>query len=140
MWNVQMIRDDVAGYTDRFNELAILVPHMVTPKHKRVERYLWGLASQICSMVISSNHVDAKNAIALAFKLRDDAIRNGLFAMEEVEQKEVGEKWKWFGKNVKKKYQRLATVKTFAAKTVEPKGYEGTKPKCNECGYHHGGK
>ncbi|KAI3762547.1 hypothetical protein L1987_52978 [Smallanthus sonchifolius] len=32
LWNLQMIGDDVAGYTDRFNELAILVPHMVTPE------------------------------------------------------------------------------------------------------------
>ncbi|KAI3683188.1 hypothetical protein L1987_83688 [Smallanthus sonchifolius] len=44
MWNLQMIGDDVAGYTDRFNELASLVPHMVTLEYKKVEIYLWGLA------------------------------------------------------------------------------------------------
>ncbi|KAI3744722.1 hypothetical protein L1987_57813 [Smallanthus sonchifolius] len=40
IWNMQMTEDDVASYTDRFNDLAILVPHMVTPEHKRVERDL----------------------------------------------------------------------------------------------------
>ncbi|GKC86828.1 hypothetical protein Tco_1147477 [Tanacetum coccineum] len=33
-----------AAYTDRFHELARLVPHLVTPKSKRIERYVYGLA------------------------------------------------------------------------------------------------
>ncbi|KAI3744809.1 hypothetical protein L1987_57902 [Smallanthus sonchifolius] len=95
MWNLQMIGDDVAGYTDRFNELEILVPHMVTPEHKYLERYLWGLVPQIRSMVTSSNPMDAKSAITLAFKLRDDVERNGLFGKKENDEGRSGEKRKW---------------------------------------------
>ncbi|GJY03307.1 reverse transcriptase domain-containing protein [Tanacetum coccineum] len=35
-WNHSMVGADHAGYTDRFHELAKLVPHLVTPEAKRV--------------------------------------------------------------------------------------------------------
>ncbi|KAI3725265.1 hypothetical protein L1987_65046 [Smallanthus sonchifolius] len=143
MWNLQMIGDDVAGYTDRFNELAILVPHMVTPEHKRVERYLWGLAPQIRSMVTSSNPVDAKNATILAFKLRDDAVRNELFVRKENEEGKSGEKRKWMGnssnKSEKQGFKKQGTVKAFAVNTVERKEYDRGLPRCKKCENHHAG-
>ncbi|KAI3742419.1 hypothetical protein L1987_60101 [Smallanthus sonchifolius] len=144
MWNLQMIRDDVAGYTDRFNELAILVPHMVTPEYKKVERYVWGLAPQIRSLVTSSNPMDAKSAITLAFKLRDNAVRDGLFEKKETEGGKSGEKRKWFGKPINQNknqiYKRPETMKAFVANTVEQSGYLGARPRCDNCGYHHSGK
>nr|GEW59010.1 reverse transcriptase domain-containing protein [Tanacetum cinerariifolium] len=39
-----------AAYTDRFHELARLVPHLVTPKNRMIERYVYGLAPQILGM------------------------------------------------------------------------------------------
>nr|GEZ07268.1 putative reverse transcriptase domain-containing protein [Tanacetum cinerariifolium] len=38
LWNHAMVRDSHAAYTDRFHELSRLVPHLVTPKGKRIER------------------------------------------------------------------------------------------------------
>ncbi|GJU96437.1 putative reverse transcriptase domain-containing protein [Tanacetum coccineum] len=38
-WNHTMIGANHAGYTDRFHELAKLVPHLVTPESKRIESY-----------------------------------------------------------------------------------------------------
>nr|GEY95132.1 hypothetical protein [Tanacetum cinerariifolium] len=37
-WNHAMVGDGHAAYTDRFQELARLVPHLVTPENKRIER------------------------------------------------------------------------------------------------------
>ncbi|GKD21163.1 reverse transcriptase domain-containing protein [Tanacetum coccineum] len=37
-WNHAMVEAGHAAYTDRFHELARLVPHLVTPKGKRIER------------------------------------------------------------------------------------------------------
>ncbi|KAI3821446.1 hypothetical protein L1987_09014 [Smallanthus sonchifolius] len=144
MWNLQMIGDDVAGYTDRFNELAILVPHMVTPEHKRVERYLRGLAPQIHSMVTSSNPIDAKSATTLAFKLRDDAVRNESFVRKENKGGRSGEKRKWMGnssnKSGKQGFKKQGTVKAFAANTMERKEYDRGLPRCKKCGNHHTGE
>ncbi|GJZ10186.1 reverse transcriptase domain-containing protein [Tanacetum coccineum] len=47
LWNHAMAGADHAAYTDRFHELARLVPHLVTPKNRRIERYVYGLAPLI---------------------------------------------------------------------------------------------
>ncbi|PWA79483.1 reverse transcriptase domain-containing protein [Artemisia annua] len=51
LWNNNMVGANHAGYTDRFHELARMVPHMVTPESKRIDRYICGLVPQIHSMV-----------------------------------------------------------------------------------------
>ncbi|GJY40904.1 putative reverse transcriptase domain-containing protein [Tanacetum coccineum] len=51
LWNHVMVGADLAAYTDRFHELARLVPHLVTPKSRMIERYVYGLAPQIYGMV-----------------------------------------------------------------------------------------
>nr|GFA13262.1 putative reverse transcriptase domain-containing protein [Tanacetum cinerariifolium] len=53
-WNHKMVGSDIDGYTARFHKLARLVPHMVTPKNQRVNRYIWGLAPEIKEHVTSS--------------------------------------------------------------------------------------
>ncbi|GJV82499.1 reverse transcriptase domain-containing protein [Tanacetum coccineum] len=46
-WNTQV---QTRAYTDQFHELARLVPHLVTPESKRIERCIYGLAPQIYRM------------------------------------------------------------------------------------------
>nr|GEY92759.1 reverse transcriptase domain-containing protein [Tanacetum cinerariifolium] len=43
-WNHTMVGDNHRRYTDRFHELAKLVPHLVTPESKRIGRYINRLA------------------------------------------------------------------------------------------------
>nr|GEY79163.1 reverse transcriptase domain-containing protein [Tanacetum cinerariifolium] len=47
LWNHVVIGVGHAAYTDRFLELARLVPHLVTPENKRIGRYVYGLTLQI---------------------------------------------------------------------------------------------
>ncbi|GKD31335.1 hypothetical protein Tco_1242113, partial [Tanacetum coccineum] len=42
------------AYTSRFHKLARLVPHLVTPESRNIERYMYGLAPQICGMVAAT--------------------------------------------------------------------------------------
>nr|GFB55673.1 hypothetical protein [Tanacetum cinerariifolium] len=49
--NHAMVEAGHTAYTDRFNELARLVPHLETLKSKEIERYAFGLAPQIRRMV-----------------------------------------------------------------------------------------
>ncbi|GKA89321.1 hypothetical protein Tco_0811133 [Tanacetum coccineum] len=51
LWNHAMVGAGHAAYTDRFHELARLVPHLVTPESRMIERYVYGLALQIRGMV-----------------------------------------------------------------------------------------
>nr|GEX52852.1 putative reverse transcriptase domain, ribonuclease H-like domain, aspartic peptidase domain protein [Tanacetum cinerariifolium] len=38
LWNHAMVRVGHAAYTDRFHELSMLVPHLVTPESKKIKR------------------------------------------------------------------------------------------------------
>ncbi|KAJ0886794.1 putative retrotransposon gag domain-containing protein [Helianthus annuus] len=53
-WHLKMEGPKIAEYVQRFHDLSHVVPYMVTPEFKRIERFIWGLAPQIISMVTSS--------------------------------------------------------------------------------------
>ncbi|GJS24577.1 hypothetical protein Tco_0453209 [Tanacetum coccineum] len=72
-----MVRAGHAAYTGRFHELARLVPHLVTPENKRIERYIYGLALQIRGMVAATEPTTIQSAILKVGVLTDEAIRNG---------------------------------------------------------------
>ncbi|GKA74582.1 reverse transcriptase domain-containing protein [Tanacetum coccineum] len=43
LWNLCVKGTDVAGYTQRFQELTLLCPRMVSEKNDKIERFIWGL-------------------------------------------------------------------------------------------------
>ncbi|GKC82282.1 putative reverse transcriptase domain-containing protein, partial [Tanacetum coccineum] len=45
LWNHAMVGVGHAAYTDKFHELARLVPHLVTPKSKMIDRYVYAFAT-----------------------------------------------------------------------------------------------
>ncbi|GJZ43374.1 hypothetical protein Tco_0590629 [Tanacetum coccineum] len=57
--------------------VARLVPHLVTPENKRIERYIYGLAPQIQGMVAATEPVTIQRAVKKAGTLTDEAVRNG---------------------------------------------------------------
>ncbi|GKA75350.1 hypothetical protein Tco_0781728 [Tanacetum coccineum] len=67
-----------AASTDRFHELARLVPRLVTPEGKRIERYVYVLVSQIRGMVAATEPKTIKKVVQLAGTLTDEALRNWL--------------------------------------------------------------
>ncbi|GJV46779.1 hypothetical protein Tco_1436991 [Tanacetum coccineum] len=64
-------------YTDRFHELARLVPHLVTPESRMIERYVYGLAPQIRRMVAATEPKTIQKAVQISGALTDKAVRNG---------------------------------------------------------------
>ncbi|GKC19632.1 putative reverse transcriptase domain-containing protein [Tanacetum coccineum] len=65
-----------AAYIDRLHELARLVPHLVTPENKRIERYIYSLAPQIRGMVAATEATTIQRAVQKAGTLTDEAVRN----------------------------------------------------------------
>ncbi|GKC50340.1 putative reverse transcriptase domain-containing protein, partial [Tanacetum coccineum] len=110
LWNHAMVEAGHAAYTDRFHELARLVPHFVTPESRMIERYISGA-------------------------LTDEAVRNG--SIKKVEKRgNVGEPSKDMSGRDDNKRTRI--VNAFAT-TVNPVGREnmGTCPKCTTCNSYH---
>ncbi|GJU44558.1 putative reverse transcriptase domain-containing protein [Tanacetum coccineum] len=74
LWNHKMVGGNHAAYTDRFHELARLVPHMVTPESSRIKRYIAGLAPKIRGMVKATQPTTIQNAVLRAGIFTDEAI------------------------------------------------------------------
>nr|GEX21644.1 reverse transcriptase domain-containing protein [Tanacetum cinerariifolium] len=77
LWNHAMVEAGHAAYTDRFHELARLVLHLVTPKSRKIERYVYVLALQIHRMVAAMEPKTMQKAVWIFGALFDEAVRNG---------------------------------------------------------------
>ncbi|GKF49124.1 reverse transcriptase domain-containing protein, partial [Tanacetum coccineum] len=75
LWNHTMVGADHAAYTDRFYELARLVLHLVTPKNRKIEMYVYGLAPQIRGMVTATEPSTIQKAVQIAGTLTNEALR-----------------------------------------------------------------
>nr|GEY06220.1 reverse transcriptase domain-containing protein [Tanacetum cinerariifolium] len=90
LWNHAMVRDGHAAYTDRFYELERLVPHLVTPESRKIERYVYGLPLQILEMVAAKEPKTMQKAMQIFGALTYEAVRNG--SIKKVEKRgNVGE-------------------------------------------------
>ncbi|GKF29643.1 putative reverse transcriptase domain-containing protein, partial [Tanacetum coccineum] len=135
LWNHAIVRAGHAAYTDRFHELARLVPHLVTPKNRKIERYVYGLASQIRKMVEVTEPKTMQKAVQISGALTDEAFRNG--SIKKVKKRgNVGEPSK--DKNGRDDNKRTRTGNSFAT-TANPVGREniGAWPKCTNCNSYH---
>ncbi|GKC10438.1 reverse transcriptase domain-containing protein, partial [Tanacetum coccineum] len=130
LWNHAMVGAGHAAYTDRFHELARLVPHLVTPESRKIERYVYGLAPYIRGMVAVTKPKTIQKVVWISGALTNEAIRNG--SIKKVKKRgNVGETSK--DKNGRDDNKRTRTGNTFAT-TANHVGREntGTWPKIVE--------
>ncbi|GJT52120.1 putative reverse transcriptase domain-containing protein [Tanacetum coccineum] len=135
LWNHAMVWAGHTAYTDRLHELARLVPHLVTPESRMIERYVYGLAPQICGMVAAIEPKTIQKVVQISGALTDEAMRNG--SIKKVEKREnVGEPSK--DKNGKDDNKRTRIGNAFAT-IANPVGRENTCtwPKCTTCNSYH---
>nr|GEW24950.1 hypothetical protein [Tanacetum cinerariifolium] len=119
----------------KFHELERLVPHLVTPKSRKIERYAYGLTPQIRRMVATMEPKTMQKAVQISGALTDEAVRNG--SIKKVEKsRNVKEPSK--DKNDRDDNRRTRTGNVFAT-TVNPVGREnaGAWPKCTTCNSYH---
>ncbi|GJS27653.1 reverse transcriptase domain-containing protein [Tanacetum coccineum] len=123
-----MVRAGYAAYTDRFHELPRLVPHLVTPENKWIERYIYGLSLQIHGMVAAIEPTIIQSAILKARVLTDEAIRNGSLKKNTKKRGNGGEPSR--DGNVRDDNKISRTGRAFAS-TTNPvrKEYTGSAPK-----------
>nr|GEY45012.1 hypothetical protein [Tanacetum cinerariifolium]GEY71947.1 hypothetical protein [Tanacetum cinerariifolium] len=74
LWNLTVKGDNIVGYTDRFHELAVMYPTMVTPEYKKNKRYIGGLSKRINGNVTSSKPATTREAIHMAHSLMDQVV------------------------------------------------------------------
>ncbi|GJY33346.1 putative reverse transcriptase domain-containing protein [Tanacetum coccineum] len=136
LWNHAMVGAGHAAYTDRFHELARLVPYLVTPENKRIERYIYGLALQIRGMVAAMKPTTIQKAVQIVGTLTDEAIRNGSLKKNPEKRQNRGEPSK--DRNGREDNKRTRTDNAFASTTNHVRRQNtGTVPKCTTCNFHH---
>ncbi|GKB72355.1 putative reverse transcriptase domain-containing protein [Tanacetum coccineum] len=122
LWNHAMVGAGHAAYTDRFHELARLVPHLVTPESRMIEIYVYGLAQQICGMVAATEPKSIQKVMQIFGALTDEAVRNG--SIKNIEKRgNVGKPSK--DRSGRDDNKRTRTVNAFTT-TVNPVGRENT--------------
>ncbi|GJZ91597.1 putative reverse transcriptase domain-containing protein [Tanacetum coccineum] len=90
-WNHTMVGANHVVYTNRFHELAKLVPHLVTPESSRIKRYIHGLAPQIHGMLRATQPTTIQSAILTAGILTDEVVRCGTLTKGNDKRKEIEE-------------------------------------------------
>ena len=68
---------EVQVYVTQFIKLAVVCPGMVTPECKKIEWYIWGLASQIQGMVMESQPTTFESAKNIVVRLTNPGICQG---------------------------------------------------------------
>lgn len=75
-WNLQMKDLEIEKYITRFNELSRLVPYLITPESKRVDRFVYGLTPDIRRDVMTSRPTTMQDKAVLAKQLARDVARS----------------------------------------------------------------
>ncbi|GJT84079.1 hypothetical protein Tco_1058421 [Tanacetum coccineum] len=123
LWNHAMVEAGHAACTDRFHELARLVLHLVTTESRMIERYVYGLDSQIHMMVAATEPKTIQKAVQISSALTDEAVRNG--SIKKVEKRgNMREPSK--DNNSRDDNKRTRTGNAFAS-TTNPVGRENTE-------------
>ncbi|GJZ47449.1 reverse transcriptase domain-containing protein [Tanacetum coccineum] len=71
LWNHVMVGAGHAAYTDRFHELARLVPYLVTPESRKINRYVYGIAPA------TTEPKTMQKVVQISGAQTDEAVRNG---------------------------------------------------------------
>ncbi|GKE80583.1 hypothetical protein Tco_1550583, partial [Tanacetum coccineum] len=133
LWNHAMVGAGHAAYTDRFHELTRLVPHMVTPENRMIERFVYGLGLQIHRIVAATEPKTIQKVVQIFGALTDEALRNG--SIKKVQKRgNMGETSK--DKNGRDDNKRTRTRNVFPT-TVNPIGRENMGLKPSDLGFRY---
>ncbi|GKC05724.1 putative reverse transcriptase domain-containing protein [Tanacetum coccineum] len=127
-YNHKMVGANHAAYTDRFHELAKLVPHLVTPESSRIKGCIAGLALEIRGMLRATQPTTIQNEILRAGILTDEAVSCGTLTKGNEKRKGGEETCKPGGSW---KDNKKAKVRTGFAATAPPRNkFVGSNPMC----------
>nr|GFC32661.1 hypothetical protein [Tanacetum cinerariifolium] len=136
--DLKVKRTDLASYTQRFQELALLCGRMFSEESDKIEKYIRGLPDMIHGSVVASKPKTMQEAVEIATELMDKKIRT--FAKRETASKR---KFENTSRNTQNQQQqsnkRQNTGRVYTAASSEKKQYGGSKPLCAKCNYHHDG-
>ncbi|GKE44232.1 putative reverse transcriptase domain-containing protein [Tanacetum coccineum] len=114
LWNLTMKGNNVAAYTQRFQELSLLCPKMAPKEEDKIKRFVWGLLDSIQGNVHPNAARQDDNKIKWDNHSRDNHVHQQPF-------------------------KRTNVARAYTARSNEKNPYYGSLPYCNKCKLHYTG-
>ncbi|GJX49074.1 putative reverse transcriptase domain-containing protein [Tanacetum coccineum] len=143
LWNLSVKNNDIATYTQRFQELTMMCTKMVPEEEDRVEKFIGGLPENIQENVIAAELTRLQDAVRIANNLMDQKLKG--YAVRNAENKRRLNNNYRNNRGQQPPHKRQNTggqnvARAYMAGNNEKNGYEGTLPFCNRCKLHHEGQ
>ncbi|GJU85493.1 putative reverse transcriptase domain-containing protein [Tanacetum coccineum] len=159
LWTLTLKGDDIEAYSNRFHELVMMCPELVSTESKKIEKYICGFPERIKGNITSSKLTTLHEAINMARELIEQSVQGRAARISESNKR----KWEDNQRNTnhnnpnynnnpnnnnnrnrnnnhhQQQNRRHETVRAYVVAPTEGKVYAGNLPKCNRCNLHHHG-
>ncbi|GJS91340.1 putative ribonuclease H-like domain-containing protein [Tanacetum coccineum] len=135
LWTLTLKGDDIEAYNNRFHELVLMCPELVSTEKKKIEKYIRGFPKGIKGNVTSSKPATLHDAINMARELIEQGVQAKALRIGDSNKK----KWEdQQGNNYhQQQNRRQEAAKVYVAAPAKGRGYAGNLPWCNRCKAHH---
>ncbi|GJX10798.1 putative reverse transcriptase domain-containing protein [Tanacetum coccineum] len=134
LWNLKVRGNDVAAYTQRFQELALMCTKFLADETAKIDKYIGGLPDNIHGNVMSARPKTLDFAIELANDLMDQKLRT--YAERQNENKRKADDSSR-NNHQQQPHKKQNVARAYTAGPGEKKAYTGDLPLCTKCNYHH---
>ncbi|GJU45917.1 putative reverse transcriptase domain-containing protein [Tanacetum coccineum] len=135
LWTLTLKGDDIEAYNNRFHELVLMCPELVSTEKKKIEKYIRGFLEGIKGNVTSSKPATLHDAINMARELIEQGVQAKALRIGD------SNKRKWEDQQGNNHHQqqnrRQEAAKVYVAAPAKGRGYAGNLPWCNRCKAHH---
>ncbi|GJX82209.1 putative reverse transcriptase domain-containing protein [Tanacetum coccineum] len=159
LWTLTLKGDDIETYNNRFHELVLMCPELVSTENKKIEKYIRGFPKIIKGNITSSKPATLHEAINMARELVEQSVQGRAARIGESNKR----RWEDHQRNTnnnnhnnnnnpnnknnfnqnnnhhQQQNRRHETTRAYAAAPTEGKVYARNIPKCNRCNLHHHG-
>ncbi|GJS89524.1 putative reverse transcriptase domain-containing protein [Tanacetum coccineum] len=118
LWTMNVKGDDIEEHYNRFHELALMCPNLVTPEKKKIERYIRGLPEKVKANAKATRIGESNNR-----KWEDHQRENSNNRNNNTYHRQ--------------RNMRQEAAKAYVAAPAAGKVYLGNLPLCNRCKLHH---
>ncbi|GKB12220.1 putative reverse transcriptase domain-containing protein [Tanacetum coccineum] len=135
LWNLKVRGNDVAAYTQRFQELALMCTKFLVDETKMVNKYINGLPNNIHRNVMSARPKTLDDTIELGNDLMDQKLRT--YAKRQNNNKRKAEDSL---RNNQQSHKMQNIARAYTTGPGEKKACTRNLPLCTKCNYHYTGK
>nr|GEX41425.1 hypothetical protein [Tanacetum cinerariifolium] len=143
LWNLTVKNNDLAAYTQRFQELTMLCTKMVPKEEDRVKKFIGGLPGNIQGNVIAAEPTRLQDVLRMDNNLMDQKLKG--YTMKNAENKKKFDNCQKDNRghqppNKRHNVRGQNVARAYTDGNNERRVYNGPLPLYNKCKFHHEGR